>query len=139
MAHGGNRPGAGRKAGLANRKTREIAERALSEDVSPLEVMLENMRHFRKVARDAEAVLEGLTVQEITGQAITPEDQFKLLLAKAKQAAGFRQAAQDSARDAAPYVHPRLSAIEANIAISSHEDFIGQFDEPEGNSGSGEA
>lgn len=45
----------------------------------------------------------------------------------------------DAAKSAAPYVHPRLSAIEANVAISSHEDFISEFDEPEGTDGSEEA
>ena len=43
---GGARRGAGRKAGTANRLTREIAERALQEGISPLEVMLFCMRDY---------------------------------------------------------------------------------------------
>ena len=38
-AHGGARSGAGRKRGGANQKTREIADRAATLGVTPLEVM----------------------------------------------------------------------------------------------------
>ena len=41
---GGKRPGAGRPAGAATRRTREIADQALAEGISPLEVMLRAMR-----------------------------------------------------------------------------------------------
>lgn len=44
MASGGARPGAGRKPGAANQKTREVADKALKEGISPLEVMLMDMR-----------------------------------------------------------------------------------------------
>lgn len=76
--------------------------------------MLDNMRHFQQVALDAEATLEGLTVAEFTGsvKVDTPEEQFKALLAQVKKTAGFRQMAQECARDAAPYMHPRLAAVE---------------------------
>lgn len=114
MARGGKRVGAGRRAGVPNKRTREVIEKAAASGMTPLEVMLDNMRHFQKVALDAEAVLEGLTVAEFTGRvtAETPEEQFKALLAQVKKTAGFRQLAQDAARDAAPYVHPRLAAVE---------------------------
>lgn len=111
MARGGKREGAGRKKGSLTIRTQETAARALAEGKSPLDVMLDNMRHFQQVAMDAEAVLEGLTVEEIAGAAVTPDEQFKYLLAKAKQAAGLRQMAHECARDAAPYIHPKLSAI----------------------------
>lgn len=42
---GGARPGAGRKPGSVNRKTREIADRAAAEGITPLEVMIEAMRN----------------------------------------------------------------------------------------------
>ena len=108
---GGKREGAGRRKGSLTVRTRETAERALAEGKSPLEVMLGNMGHFQQVALDAEYVLEGLTAAEITGKAQTPDEQFKLLLAKAKHAAGLRQMAHECARDAAPYVHPKLTAV----------------------------
>jgi hypothetical protein len=42
--HGGSRNGAGRKPGSKNKKTREVADRALAEGITPLEVMLYVMR-----------------------------------------------------------------------------------------------
>lgn len=114
MARGGKRDGAGRPAGALTTKTRETAERALASGMSPLEVMLDNMRHFQQVAIDAEATLEGLTADEFSEQVApdaSPEEQFKFLLATVKKTAGFRQMAQDAARDAAPYIHPKLSSI----------------------------
>jgi len=41
---GGVRKGAGRKPGVANKRTREIAEQAISEGCAPLEVLLRLMR-----------------------------------------------------------------------------------------------
>lgn len=41
---GGKREGSGRKIGTANKKTREIADRAAAEGITPLEYMLEVMR-----------------------------------------------------------------------------------------------
>lgn len=115
MARGGKRKGAGRPAGAITKRTREVAERALATGMSPLDVMLDNMRHFQQVALDAEATLEGLTAEEFSAQVApntSPEDQFKFLLAQVKKTAGFRQMAQDAARDAAPYVHPKLASVE---------------------------
>ncbi|MDS1142402.1 hypothetical protein RE432_18365 [Pusillimonas sp. SM2304] len=71
---GGARPGAGRKPGSATKKTREIADKAAKDGITPLEVMLEAMISFRD--------------------------------------AGELDRAASIAKDAAPYVHPRLAAIE---------------------------
>jgi len=114
MARGGKREGAGRPAGAVTKRTREIAEKAIATGMTPLDVMLSNMLHFQKVALDAEATLEGLTADEFSEQIspdASPEDQFKFLLSQVKKTAGFRQLAQDAARDAAPYIHPKLSSI----------------------------
>jgi hypothetical protein len=73
---GGKREGAGRKKGSLGKKTREIAERAVQEGITPLEVMLETMR-------DA-------------------------------WAAGERDKAISAAKDAAPYVHPKLAPTDPN-------------------------
>lgn len=115
MAHGGKRKGSGRKVSALTTRTRAIAERALTEGKTPLDVMLDNMRHFQQAALDAEATLEGLTAEEFAGASaapMTPEEQFKALLAQVKKTAGFRQIAQECARDAAPFVHPKLAAVE---------------------------
>lgn len=111
MTHGGKREGAGRKTGSLTTRTRDVAERAIAEGKSPLEVMLDNMSHFQQAALDAEAILNGLTAEEYSGVEMNPEDQFKKLLAEVKKAAGLRQMAHDCARDAAPYLHPKLTAV----------------------------
>ncbi|MBP2301563.1 hypothetical protein [Azospirillum picis] len=72
MARGGARQGAGRKPGSATKRTREIAERAIAERKSPLEVLLDIMHEATDTATKLEA-----------------------------------------AKAAAPYVHPKLSSIEA--------------------------
>jgi hypothetical protein len=84
MALGGARPGAGRKKGSATAKTREIADRAAAEGVTPLEFML-------KVMRDE-----------------TAERSERL----------------DMAKSAAPYIHPRLSAVEAKVAVTEQVEEV---------------
>ena len=111
MSRGGKREGAGRKVGAVTRRTREVAERALAEGKAPLDVMLDNMRHFQQVALDAEAVIESMNVEQVASLGQSHEDQFKALLAKVKQAAGLRVMAHECARDASPYVHAKLSAV----------------------------
>lgn len=74
MARGGARQGAGRKRGSVTTKTREIAEKAMAEGMTPLEVMLKAMRQHADAERwDQAAVV---------------------------------------AKDAAPYIHPKLAAVE---------------------------
>lgn len=72
MARGGARPGAGRKVGSVTKKSREIAEQAIAEGITPLDYML-------RVLRNEEA-----------------EPHMRM----------------DAAKAAAPYVHPRLAAVE---------------------------
>ena len=80
---GGKRSGAGRKVGSATAKTRQIADKASEDGVTPLEVMLKAMRYslgeFDK----------SLAVDHLV-------------------------AAASFAKDAAPYIHPRLSAVEVD-------------------------
>jgi hypothetical protein len=74
MAHGGKRPGAGRRRGSINRKTTEIVQAAVSSNITPLEVMLQAMYAHHEAGRLDEAAA--------------------------------------IAKDAAPYVHPRLSTVQ---------------------------
>lgn len=89
--NGGRRPGAGRKPGSANQKTRAIADRAMAEGISPLEVMLNIMRDQWKLYQ-----------QDTTNTAVA-------------------QAAIAAARDCAAFVHPRLSPIDAPIHVGPLE------------------
>lgn len=129
MARGGKRVGAGRKAGSLTKRTRAIAEQAAAEGKAPLEIMLDNMRHFQKVALDAEAVIEAMGEDEIAALGQNHEEQFKALLAKVKQAAGLRQMAHECARDAAAYVHPKLASIEHSGDVTvRHEDALAELE-----------
>lgn len=74
MAHGGKRPGAGRKKGSTTTRTREIAEKAFEDGITPLEVMLRAMREHAKAQRWDKAA--------------------------------------ERAKDAAPYIHPRLQSLQ---------------------------
>lgn len=92
-SRGGARNNAGRKPGAATTKTREIAEKAMLEGITPLEVMLLSMREY--VAK-ANAIGEDPKV--IDNKAVTR--------------LGLLREAASIAKDAAPFVHPRLAAIE---------------------------
>jgi hypothetical protein len=78
---GGRRPGSGRPKGAATKKTREIADRAAAEGITPLEYMLQIMR--RETAHEDPKV-------EVARETL----------------------AFEAAKAAAPYMHPRLAAVE---------------------------
>jgi hypothetical protein len=50
VARGGKRDGAGRKVGAATKKTREVADKAAAEGITPLEYMLELLRDTQQPA-----------------------------------------------------------------------------------------
>ncbi len=101
MANGGKRPGAGRKAGKPAKKIKariEHAERALSEGLSPLQVMLGNMRHFYAIA---------LKIGE--GLCDATDD---TAMVQCQEAEHFRLLAQKCAVECANYVHSKFATIE---------------------------
>jgi hypothetical protein len=79
---GGKRANAGRKVGSATKKTREIAEKAMAEGITPLEFMLDIMRTEPDGIEDAK-LLADMQVMRF-----------------------------EAAKAAAPYIHPRLAAVE---------------------------
>ena len=81
MARGGPRPNAGRKAGAATKKTKEIADRAAEEGITPLEYLLSVMRN------------------EVNEQ----KDRMSAAVA------------------AAPFIHAKLSSVELNATVTTHE------------------
>lgn len=87
MAKGGPRLGSGRKPGSVSRKTREIAERAAAEGITPLEYLLSVMR---KPYPD-----------EASPEVVTAMDAQKL----------------DAAKAAAPFVHPRLGSLDPVVRL----------------------
>lgn len=90
----------GRQRGAKNKSTLKRKAEIAASGKSPLDVMLDNMRFADE---EAARVLGTL----IDRGSPLPEDfiEFKELLR-------LRSLAQDCAKDAAPYVHPRLASIE---------------------------
>lgn len=86
---GGRRPGAGRRKGVPNKVTAEARKRALESGASPLDIMLSIMREPEPKQRPKESVVAFVT--------------------RWKHWVDQRL---DAAKAAAPYVHPRLQAIE---------------------------
>ena len=104
---GGARKGSGRKLGAATKKTREIADRlAASDEISPLEYMLETLREtpdkLRKMYADGDidTVEYTIRLQELTKRR------------------------DKAAVDACPYIHPRLSSITADVNTQGHDHWI---------------
>lgn len=110
MAHGGARKGAGRKAGSTTRKTREIADRATAEGITPLEVMLRAMREHVSHANELQAQAEKADTAALLGEADSdlPGKLRRAALTAITDAASM-------AKDAAPYMHPRLANINSTV------------------------
>lgn len=79
---GGARKGAGRKPGSATKRTREVADKAASEGITPLEYMLQVMRSEPSEKLEGSQLLSALMLRF------------------------------EAAKAAAPYIHPKLSAVE---------------------------
>ena len=79
---GGARVGAGRKKGAATTRTREIADREMQAGLTPLEYMLQVMRREPSPDLDDKDMLAAVALRF------------------------------EAAKAAAPYMHPRLAAVE---------------------------
>lgn len=79
---GGARQGAGRKPGSATTKTREVADKAAAAGITPLEYMLKVMRTPPKAGLKGSAWVSAVMLRF------------------------------EAAKAAAPYMHPRLAAVE---------------------------
>jgi len=122
----------GRKKGTPNKATAERQAQVAATGKTPLEIMLENARWAYDKALKLTAVLSGPnTPQGEEAQAIMQE------ILK------FRDVAQRYASAAAPYVHPRLAAIQHDhrsedgsairpvLIITGHPVDLDSADEPE--------
>lgn len=92
MATGGRRPGAGRKKGVPNRRSREVAEAVLASGASPLDIMLGAARAAWVRANEG---------------AIVDIDMAKV--------------AAEIAKDAAPYIHAKRAPVPAQAEETSDE------------------
>lgn len=108
---GGRRAGAGRKPGTVTTKTREIAEAAAREGITPLEVMIDNMRFAYEQAQMAEsdAVISSDVLDLIRSG--DHEGAREVMVRLVQKELDYRMRAQECAKDAAPYIHPRLATV----------------------------
>lgn len=109
---GGARPGAGRKPGSKNKRTKVIA--AIAEKVAagetgatPLEILTETMYWLRDRARQNKPYVEG------KGQS-----------AKVYSPLQLRMLAAETAAKTAPYVHPRLANVGTPQNPVGVEDYL---------------
>src|SRR5262245_40537112 len=114
MANG--RKTGGRKAGTPNRVTAERERMIAASGLTPLECMLQNMRRFHAEAEAAEQELTPALLENLA-----PQEQFNQMLAAVKKTLNLRQAAQQCAKDAAPYCHPRLNDRPINFPLPKVE------------------
>lgn len=106
------------KEGFLRARTREIAEQATRTGVSPLEVMLTNMRWAHNHSVDLLENLQDFLVAGTdkrnsggsTGKVRDEQDESARDLLR--QFIRMRELAQRFAVDAAPYIHPRLAQVE---------------------------
>ena len=101
-SQGGPRVGAGRKVGSLSKRTRDIAEQAASKGITPLEVMLKAMHDLLEESNKCLGHdHDGTDPSNAHHDTELLESRVKLL-----------NIAATIAKHAAPYIHPRLSAIE---------------------------
>jgi D-arabinose 1-dehydrogenase-like Zn-dependent alcohol dehydrogenase len=128
MANGGKRPGAGRKAGGKNKRTlaaEALRTKLLEEGESPLEVMIGNMRTAQRKAAKVVADLDKVTIP-----ANASPEQLEAAALLAKEARLLMMAAHECAKDAAPYLHPKLANIEVEGSMTlTWEDALEALDE----------
>lgn len=112
---GGKQPGAGRPKGSLSTKTQELIAKCTAEGITPIEVFLNDMRYFYNLGENKMRLAE----QEENGK---------------KQAKHFRVAlelkgiARDCARDAAPYMHPKLASLQGKVEVTNVEAKLAELE-----------
>ena len=106
--NGGARPGAGRKKGAGATKTQELVAKATAGGVTPLEVLIGDMRYFYQLAD------EHLSASRNMADDKEREEYLK-------NAIKLKSVARDCAVQAAPYIHPKLQSTTAKVEVTSHE------------------
>jgi hypothetical protein len=107
MAGGGSKPGerrGGRQKGTPNKASAARQAEVAATGVTPLEVMLDNMRFAHRRAGE---LLEELIADVESGKI----KDLTALIEGFKSILALRKTAQDCARGAANYVHPKLAAV----------------------------
>lgn len=105
--NGGARKGAGRKKGAATKRTREIADKlAESAQITPLEYMLQTLN------TTPDSILQDYKDGKID---------IEICVSRLES---LTQRRDDAAKNAAPYIHPRLSSVTATVTDPAHEAYV---------------
>lgn len=112
---GGARPRAGRPPGTMNHRTkalRQLTDEVIKAGVTPLEVMLNQMREYVAEAEKIKIELaeQSASAPKTKTSRAAREHQRKVEEIRSRLMA-FRDGAMDRAVQAAPYVHPRLASM----------------------------
>lgn len=105
---GGARAGAGRPKGAPTKKTQELIARCEAGGIMPLDVFLNDMRLFYELGEN-----------KMNEAKQTPAGKAQATAFKA--ACALKDIARDCARDAAPFLHPKLASIEGNVNLNVQE------------------
>lgn len=87
-------------------------------DLSPKEVMLDNMHHFQNGAYTSEAMIQ------VALRAPAGDGRTKVIVALELDAERLRRLASDEAYKVAPFIHPRLSAVAVSANAGTGESIV---------------
>jgi len=90
-------------------------------DLSPKEIMLDNMHHFQNAAYTSEAMIQ------IALRGEPGESRTKVITALEADAERLRRLASDEAYKVAPFIHPRLSAVAVSGNAGAGENIVRQM------------
>ncbi len=113
-APGGARDGGGRKAGGKNGgtiKAAELRDKLLRTGETPLEVLVDGMRKARARHVKAEAKLEAFNIEALGTHDAPNAESVKELAGLFRAASAYLAEARECAKDAAPYLHPKLEPM----------------------------
>lgn len=112
---GGAQPGAGRPKGMQNKKTTELLERVAAEGIMPIDVFLNDMRYFYNLGENKMRIAE-------------QESDVKKQAKHVRAALELKDIARDCARDAAPYLHPKLASLQGKIEVTNTEAKLAELE-----------
>lgn len=118
--HGGRRPNqTGRPPGKAAEKkygtVLEVLKSDEMEGLTPIAVMLKNMKFYHDRAESLSDKLAELADKMTPEQLAAGGKELMRMLELINKVGDFRLKSQACAADAAPYAHPRLSAIAVKV------------------------
>lgn len=89
-----------------------------ADDMTPKQVMLDNMHHFQNAAYQYEAMVKMMARQPDS------EETRRAILAYEAEVERHRRIASDEAYKVAPFIHPRLAAIAVRGDLGHGDDIV---------------